>query len=196
MKLNYNPTPDFTFILEGTPEEIRDFVEITVRDAARPAPRVTNVQVIEPKPVKASKPSVKYTSSVLSQSHAETTTSFLRSIFVYEPNPASKSGRGAWIAQQILKGNTLNVHRLAAQAQSTTHTVFKTITRMQDAGAQIDVHRNTVRLITIPEPPYAIKFKSNRKPRGAAAQTSEAQPSVALDRAGTLLDALKSFKVD
>lgn len=185
MKLIYNPTPKYSFDIEGSPAEIFEFVQrITV--SARELPASTQLQIIEP---------------TIRQRNSDSpfTDDFVKSIYLYEANPANDSGRGAYIATQILKGETLNIDKLAKRSQGSRSTVFATIKRMVENGCEIDVTPTTIKLISVPQGPYKLKTYSrtvstSRKTKSVSSATVTQAP-VTTVRGNDLMSALSSVKL-
>lgn len=187
MKLTYQPTPQHTFIIEGTIDEIFNVIDrITPPTQQRQQRQQPVVQVIDPKPSKSTK-----TNPLVD------TDDFLKSIYLYEPNPANDSGRGAYIAQQILKGATLNIDKLVSRSQGRRDTVFNVVRRMNEAGAVVELTKTTVKLVSLPEPPYkakryAMSTHDNRTTPVVATRSTSARSSIPKE----LNNILSAIRVD
>jgi Mor family transcriptional regulator len=126
------------------------------------------------------------------------TNNFVEAIYLYEPNPAADSGRGAYIATQIVKGKSLNLDDLAKRAQGSRQTVYNTVRRMRDNGAVIELNPHSVKLISLPEPPYAAKsYAMDNRPitvpskSAVSSQTTDADD----DTANKLLNSLRGIRL-
>lgn len=186
MKLTYAPTEQYTFVLEGTIEEVLNFINLITHNETPAATTVareitrafhdsvnatvlSQLSTVVPATATAqpidTNDSVQSTAKRHNRGNDTTQTSdFLKSIYLYEPNPNNDSGRGAFIAQQILKGSTLNIEKLARRAHGNRDSVFNAVRRMANAGAVLDISANTIRLVSLPEPPYSPKKYKRRTP--------------------------------
>lgn len=184
MRLTYSLSPKYTFDLEGSPYEIFEFVQL-ITVGAQELPAATQLQVIEPtKTMRKRNINSRYTDD------------FVKSIYLYNPNPANDSGRGSFIAHQIIKGKVRNIDKLAKLAQGSRASVLSTIQRMVDNGAEIEVNGSIIKLISLPPAPYKLKLYNNGKP--VAVQRSQAQPSkptTTVASSGDLMSALSSLKL-
>lgn len=162
MKLTYNPknTTD-TFVVEGTTDEIANLVR---------ALSTTNNQL----PNKVSKVdttkniSKTYTTSEAfthAASNLKNETAFLKSIYLYAPNPNTDGGRGAYVAKQILDVKIVNIAALIKKAKCNRDTIFKVVNRMRDAGADIHMTDTSITLVSLPDGPFQPKkyTRSNKK---------------------------------
>jgi len=189
MKLIYTPTDQHTFILEGTIEEIHNFVNLITRGHHQIIPSAQlDTQIIEPRPTKKTR----------NDSTAPLfTDNFLKSVYLYDPNPGNDSGRGAFIAQQILKGETLNIDKLAKRAHGSRQTVLNVANRLRDHNAVIELTSTTVKLLSIPAPPYQMRtYNASKTRRPSVTKTSAVTNTVASsssvpERLATTLSAIK-----
>lgn len=191
MKLIYHPNPTHTFIMEGSIEEIYRLLGLLINESPKGSSKMTSkrpdVQVIKPREM---------------PDPLTMTDDFLESIYMYEPNPAADSGRGAYIAQQILRGGSQNISRLATKSRGSRSTVMNAIRRMQEAGAVLEVSKSSVKLLSVPEGPYqARSYRHGAKVRRVKASpkpavTSTSTPSVpTVSSSSSLLDSLSSIKL-
>lgn len=162
MKLTYTPnnTKD-TFVFEGSNEEIATIVNSLSSTAPR-APKVFPPKNNEnnPKTTNASS-----TSQIFSNLKQET--AFLKSIYLYAPNPKIDNGRGAYVAKQILDHKIVNIAALVKKANCTRDTVSKVVNKMRDAGAVIEMSDASVKLVSLPAGPYTPR-KYTRTKRASA----------------------------
>lgn len=152
--------------VEGTVDEIAQLIASlagskAVKITKPTSTPVTSTQVIEPRSSSRQKQG--------KQRALRQTNDFIQAIYLYEPNPSTDSGRGAYIASQIMKGETLNIEKLARKAQGRRQTVINTVRRMRENGAIIDVTKTTIKLVSIPNPPY--QAKGYNVPQNASSAT-------------------------
>lgn len=162
MKLTYTPKNTIdTFVIEGTTDEIVDLVTALAPTNVRPTSQVAKPNLNN---IGKNVPNTSDSNTGLG-SNPKNEMAFLKSIYLYAPNPNTDGGRGAYIAKQILDNKTVNIASLVKKSKCSPDTITKVVNRMRDAGANVKVTNTTVTLVSLPDGPFEPKkyTRSNKK---------------------------------
>ena len=151
MKIVINPANTHNgIVIEGTVAELESVITLLLNSATPLPSTIKSISSV----TAASK-------QVLSPAGVPNAKELISSIYVYNPNPKTKHGRGRYVAELLASGATCSILQLAKDAKAQPKAVNTAIRRMQDAGAEFIINGDSVTLVSVPNKNYTRARRSN-----------------------------------